>query len=135
MAQSVKLQRSRSSLRGHYSRNASLITELVSRDSSTELGHDLEAGLQNLENRYADIVKICVKLQEEITDDQLEDGKLETEIDYMIELQKNHLKMVQKGKRKLVECTHVDQVAQPPGPGTPAPRAPARETGARHVTA
>ena len=38
----------------------------------------------------------------------------------MIELQENHLKMVQRGKRKLVECTHVDQVAQPPGPGTPA---------------
>ena len=78
MAQSVKLQRSRNSLRGHYSRNASLFTELVSQDSSTELGHDLEAGLQNLENRFVDIVTICVKLQEGITDDQLEDGKLET---------------------------------------------------------
>ena len=120
MAQSVELQRSINSFRGHYSRNASRITELVSQDSSTELGSNLQAELRNLENRYAEIVKICVKLQVEITDDQLEDGKLEIELDYMIELEETHLKMVQLGKSKLAECNHEDQVAQPPGPGTPA---------------
>ena len=52
-------------------------------------------------------------------DDQLEDGKLEIELDFKIELEETHHEMVLLEKNQLAECIQVDQVAQPPGPVAP----------------